>query len=91
MSRGRESFQKRLREKARRDKVQAKRDRRESRAAEPAPTDGDADAPEEAPAVAPEPEVLAELAELHARFDADRIDFDEFEQRKSELLAQLDV
>jgi len=91
MSRSRESFQKRMREKARRDKVQAKRERRENRVADPASDDGDVDEPEETPAGAAEPDVLAELADLHARFDEDRIDFDEFEQRKTELLAQLDV
>jgi Gas vesicle protein G len=81
-------FQKRMREKARQDKARAKRQRKEDRTAAAeatADTDGD-----EEPA-APQTAVLAELADLHQRFDADDIDFDEFEQRKHELLAQLDV
>jgi hypothetical protein len=39
----------------------------------------------------PQPEVLEQLADLHRRFDAEEIDFDDFEERKQELLAQLDV
>jgi hypothetical protein len=81
------SFQKRMREKARQDKARAKRQRRDDRAAAAAdaPVEGD-DTP-----VAPQREVLAELADLHERFDSDHIDFDEFERRKHDLLARLDV
>jgi len=80
-------FQKRMREKARRDKARAKRERKEDRAAQAqATTEEDGDTP-----IAPQTEVLARLADLHEKFDADDIDFDEFEQRKHELLAQLDV
>ena len=35
--------------------------------------------------------MLEQLAALHARFADDAIEFDEFEERKQELLAQLDV
>lgn len=80
-------FQKRMREKARQEKAQAKRQRKDDRAAEAA---AEADRDDETPAP-PEPDVLAELADLHRRFDAEDIDFEEFEQRKHELLAQLDV
>lgn len=80
-------FQKRMREKARQEKAQAKRQRKDERAAEAA---AGADAADDVPA-ASEPDVLAELADLHRRFDAEDIDFDEFEQRKHDLLAQLDV
>ena len=38
------------------------------------------------PVVPPE-EVIARLGELHVRFEADEIDFDEYEQTKGELLA----
>jgi hypothetical protein len=78
-------FQKRMREKARLDKARAKQARKEERQAEAA-----AAQPQEPPS-APQSELLDELAALHQRFDADEIDFDEFEQRKHELLAQLDV
>jgi hypothetical protein len=40
---------------------------------------------------ASQPQVLAELAELHELYAAERIGFDEFEQRKHELLTQLHV
>ncbi len=78
-------FQKRMREKARQDKARAKRARKLERAEE---VDG---APTDEPPAAPEPEVLDQLATLHQRFEADQIDFDDFESRKQELLAQLDV
>lgn len=77
-------FQKRMREKARVDKAKAKQARLQDRRAEAAAT-------ERQEPSAPQTEVLDELAVLHERFDADEIDFDEFEQRKHELLAQLDV
>jgi hypothetical protein len=78
-------FQKQMREKARREKALAKQERKEERAAEAAAAE-----PEDGPA-APQPQVLEQLAELHRRFDADDIDFEEFEERKTELLGQLDV
>lgn len=79
-------FQKRMREKARAEKAREKQARKQDRAAE-----AEAAALAEPPVTAPEPEVLDQLAALHAQFDADEVDFDEFEQRKHELLAQLDV
>jgi gas vesicle protein GvpG len=81
----RASSQKNLREKARREKAAAKRERREATAAEAA-----ASAPVE---VSPgdQPQVLAELAELHEQYDAEQIDFEEFESRKRELLGRLHV
>ncbi|MCB0967921.1 MAG: hypothetical protein KDB37_13890 [Ilumatobacter sp.] len=79
-------FEKRMREKARADKAREKQARKQDRAAE-----AEAAALVEQPASAPEPEVLDQLAALHHRFEADEIDFEEFEQLKHELLAQLDV
>jgi hypothetical protein len=78
-------FQKQAREKARRDKARAKRERREARssadvAGEPV-EHGDV----------PQADLLAELADLHAQFGADAIGFEEFEQRKQDLLDRLDV
>lgn len=79
-------FQKRMREKAKQEKQAAKRERKAERAEAEAAADEDptSDAP-------PEATVLEQLAALHARFADDAIDFDEFEERKQELLAQLDV
>jgi hypothetical protein len=78
-------FQKQMREKAKREKQALKRERKAERAAAAADDDG-------APAaIAPEGTVLEQLAELHERFADDRIEFEEFEARKQELIAQLDV
>lgn len=79
------SFQKRMREKARRERAQAKtarkQERRDSR------SDGD-----EAPSgPVDETALLAELAALHARFAADEMTFEDFEEAKAALMAQLDV
>lgn len=78
-------FQKRMREKAKQEKQAAKRERKAERAEAAEADDGPApDAP-------PESTVLEQLAALHTQFADDAIDFDEFEERKQELLAQLDV
>jgi hypothetical protein len=77
-------FQKQQREKARREKAAAKWARREERRstrdeAQPSshPTD--------------QAHVLAELAELHERFDAGTIAFDDFVFAKDELMRRLHV
>ena len=77
-------FQKQQREKARREKAAAKWARRvERREATP---------PDDAP-VTPidEAAVLAELAELHERFDTGAITFDQFCDAKEALIGRLDV
>jgi hypothetical protein len=77
-------FQKIARERAQREKADAKRERREAAqaAAREAPTDQP---------VVDQSAVLAGLAELHQQFEAGTIDFEVFEQRKQELMASLDV
>jgi hypothetical protein len=78
--------QKRMREKARQEKAAIKRQRRLERG-DDEPLDqpeADADGPAEG-------DVLAELAALHASFEAEEIPFEEFEERKQELLARLAV
>lgn len=79
-------FQKRMREKAKQEKQAAKRERKAERAeaAETTPETANDEAP-------PQETVLEQLAALHARFADEAIGFDEFEERKQELLAQLDV
>lgn len=79
-------FQKRMREKAKQEKQAAKRERKAERAEAAEATDD-----ETVPDAPPEATVLEQLATLHARFADDAIGFDEFEERKQELLAQLDV
>ena len=76
-------FQKQQREKARRERAAAKSAKRAERsAALPAEA---LDSPSDQGAV------LAELADLHARFEAGTVDFDEFEENKQRLTEQLDV
>lgn len=78
-------FQKRMREKAKQEKQAAKRERKLERAEA---SQSDDDSGEDVP---PQATVLDQLAALHAQFADDAIEFDEFEERKQELLAQLDV
>lgn len=76
-------FAKRQRERAKREKNAAKSARKEERR-----SNKDAAAPGEGETV-DEGAVLAELAALHARFEADEIDFETFAAAKEELTARL--
>ena len=76
-------FQKQQREKARRERAAAKWAKRVERA--------NADAPESAKPVREQADVLAELATLHARFEAGEMSFEEFEVTKQQVTDQLDV
>ena len=78
-------FQKQQREKARREKAAAKQERRAVRA------EGAGDEDSTGEPSPPEQNVLADLAQLHQQFADNAIDFDEFEERKRELLAQIEV
>lgn len=86
----RETFEKRQRDKARRDKAAAKRAKKVERAEERAEAAADAPVPTESDGASDE-QTLAALAALHAAFDAEEIDFDDFEERRSELLARLTI
>jgi len=79
-------FQKQQREKARREKAAAKFARRDERKA----------AQEEAANVAPtspaeEAATLAELADLHARYDAGEVSFEDFEASRTELSGRFNI
>jgi hypothetical protein len=77
-------FQKQQREKARREKAAAKWARREERR----------NTPDEAQPTTPpadQAQLLAQLADLHARFDAGTITFDDFTAAKDDLTRQLSV
>jgi len=76
-------FQKQQREKARRERAAAKWAKRVER--------GNAVAPEPTEPPRDQAAVLADLAELHARFEADELSFEDFEVAKQELTEQLDV
>lgn len=71
-------FQKQQREKARREKAAAKFARKEARAT--AADEGD---PADGPAMLDEETVLTQLAELHQRFEAGTITFEDFEDAGS--------
>jgi hypothetical protein len=76
-------FQKQQREKARRERAAAKSakraERREARPPEPSTSPADHAA------------ILEDLAQLHERFDAGLITFEDFEDGKQQLSAQLDI
>lgn len=86
MAKGKESFERRQRERAKKAKADQKRERRLSRDDEPA-----TDEPVEPKPVVDEEAVLAQLAKLHQDFDDEKVAFDEFEERRAELLARLQV
>jgi hypothetical protein len=77
-------FQKQQREKARREKAAAKWARKQARSSE-------RDEAPPAPPAFDEAEVLAELAALHARFDAGEIPFEDFVTAKEDLTQRLSV
>jgi acetyl-CoA acetyltransferase len=85
MAKSRESFERRQRERAKKAKADAKRERRFSHEDDPASSPVDA-----GPQV-DENAVIDKLAELHAAFDNEEISFDDFEARRSELLTRLQV
>lgn len=78
-------FQKRQREMARQEKAKAKAARREERQEAAAEA---ADAPKP---VVDHDAVIGQLADLHKQFEDDKINFDDFEEAKLELLAKLQV
>jgi len=90
----RTSFEKLQRERAKKAKAAAKRERREERASGVTNENGDEDVPADA---APDDELtplsaaelLRMVALVHERFEAGTIDFEEFEEKKTELLARL--
>ena len=94
MSAQRTSFGKLERDRAKKARAAAKRERRQGRSSEPAdepehsgPTTGRADAAG-ADSTA---EVLEHLASIHERFEAGSISYEELEERKAELLARLEI
>ena len=87
MATRRTSFSKLQRDRAKQAAAAAKRERRAERAS--AETETEIEIPTEgelSPA-----ELLGLIEEIHRQFDAKQIDFEEFEEKKSELLARLTV
>ena len=91
MAASRTSFAKLQRDRAKKAKAAAKRERRLERAeapeVAPEPSTGTGEVSEELSAA----ELLRMVEQLHADFEAKRIDFETFEERKTELFARLSV
>jgi hypothetical protein len=78
---------KRDREKAKREKAALKRDKRLNGGSGEEPDDVESSSlPRRS-----QDEVLAELQQLHQRFEAEAVSFDDFEVLKAQLMSQLDV
>ena len=75
-------------DKAKKERAAMKRERRQRPAADKVEGDETSPAQPARPVVPPE-EVIARLGELHVRFEAEEIDFVEYEQVKGELVALL--
>jgi len=91
MATQRTSFTKLQRDRAKKAKAAAKRERRLERAAEArvehAETEGETS--HEGPISAAE--LLQEIEDTHQRFEAKLITYEEFEEKKAELLARLPI
>jgi len=89
MATRRPTHAKRERDRAKKAKAQAKRERRH---AEGGPEgDGVEDGAVAVARPVDQAEVIARLEELHRRYDAEEIDFDTFEEERAELLTRLTV
>lgn len=93
MGASRTSFEKLQRDRAKKAKAAAKREKRLDRSPD-SPAEVDADTP--VTSIAPGEEIPADqllkmVAELHEQFESEQISFEEFEDRKTELFALLSV
>jgi hypothetical protein len=85
------TFAKQDRDRAKKARAAEKRERRESRqAAEDTGADTEVELPAEGEEI-PAADLLRLVEQLHEDFAAKRIDFDEFEERKAELMARISV
>ena len=86
MAKGRASYSKLQRERDNKAKAAAKQERRMQRSESP---------PEEPPAEPPrqvdEPAVIAALEKLHKDFDDGRVNEEDFQNRREELLSKLTI
>ena len=92
MATQRTSFTKLQRDRAKKAKAAAKRERRQERAAEAkehAPDADDSETSTEGPISAAE--LLHEIEVTHQRFEAKLMSYEEFEEKKAELLARLPI
>lgn len=95
MATQRTSFTKLQRDRAKKAKAAAKRERRLERAAEARTPDADADGFDAAAESAEGPisaaELLREIEVTHQRFEAKLMSYEEFEEKKAELLSRLPI
>jgi hypothetical protein len=89
MAKSRESAGRRQREQAKREKANAKRERRLARSESEA--EAAADAGTDVGEVVDEAALLAELEQLHTAYDNEEVSWDDFEARRSEILAKLQI
>jgi hypothetical protein len=85
MAKQRSTFGKIQREQEKRAKQQAKRDKRAQKG-----TEGDTDV-EERPVVADQGAILDALARLYEQYENGELETDDFELRRDELRAQIDL
>lgn len=87
MATQRSSFAKRERDRAKKAKAAAKREARLEKG-----TDDEDDEEEEVVQPTESAEVIMEkLAKLHEAFDDDKIEFEDFEEQKAELMARMPI
>jgi hypothetical protein len=86
----RTTFDKLQRERAKKAKAIAKRERRQDRTDEPGDTPGVVAFPEGDGLLSPA-ELLELVATIHAQFEAGDMSFEDYEERKTELLARLPI
>jgi hypothetical protein len=90
MATQRTSFAKLQRDRAKKAKAAAKRERRLERAAEARiPTDDEFETPGEGPISAAD--LLHEIEVTHQRFESGAMSYEEFEEKKAELLSRLPI
>jgi hypothetical protein len=84
MARQRTTFGKIMREREKQQRAQAKQEKRAERTSE------DGEDLEETPSH-DQDDVLASLAKLHEAYDNEQIDFDTFDERRTELMSKIKV
>lgn len=87
MATQRSSFAKRERARAKKAKQDAKREARLDKS-----TDDDEDVVEETPVFTESAEsIMEKLAKLHEAYEDEKIDFEDFEEQKAELMARMPI
>ena len=88
MATQRSSFAKRERDRAKKAKQALKR---EARLEKPADDEEGEDAEEVVQSTESAEVIMEKLAKLHAAFDDDQIEFEDFEEQKAELMARMPI